>query len=102
MQKLQTSYDTLKPLLSSEKEFEKSIAEVMHQSDMIALLGTAVQQENMDYADDDLYVGYAKTMVSAGIKAAAACRNNDYATASAAFTASALAASASTCARLSS
>jgi len=42
------------------------------------LMAEAVQQEDMDYADDEDYVAYAKQMSTAASAAAKASRNNNY------------------------
>ena len=78
MKRLQELQDEVKAATSNEKEFKKQQPRIVHTAELIALLAEAVQQEDMDYADDEDYVAYAKQMSAAASAAAKASRNNNY------------------------
>lgn len=78
MKRLQVLHDEIKAASSNEKDFKKQQPKIVHSAELIALMAAAVQQADMDYADDDDYVTYAKQMQSAASTAAKAGRNNNY------------------------
>ena len=78
MKQLKSSYGKLKPLVSNKTEFESNVTEVMRHAELIAVMSHAVTIENMDFADDDGYVAYAKAMLEAANKAAEGCRTSDF------------------------
>jgi len=78
MKRLQVLHDEIKAASSNEKDFKKQQPKIVHSAELIALMAAAVQQADMDYADDDDYVTYAKQMQAAASTAAKAGRNNNY------------------------
>lgn len=78
MKQLEISLGKLKPLTSSKKEFESNVGEVMRHAELIAVMSKTVQLENMEYAEEEGYVEYAKAMLDAANKTAQGCRNGDY------------------------
>ena len=78
MRRLQGLHDEVKAASSNEKEFKKQQPKIIHTTELIALMAEAVQQEGMDYADDEDYAAYAKQMQAAASTAAKASRNNNY------------------------
>ena len=78
MKRLQVLHDEIKSASSNEKEFKKQQPKIVHYAELIALMAEAVQQADMDYADDEEYVAYAKQMQTAATTAAKAGRNNNY------------------------
>ena len=78
MKRLQELQDEVKVVTSSEKEFKIQQAKIVHTAELIALMAEVIQQEDMDYADDEDYVAYAKQMSAAASAAAKASRNNNY------------------------
>jgi len=78
MKRLQVLHDEIKAASSNEKDFKKQQPKLIHSAELIALMAAAVQQADMDYADDDDYVAYAKQMQTAATTAAKAGRNNNY------------------------
>ena len=57
---------------------------LLHEVEMVALIGEAIQRPDHEYHDDDTYRGYAAEMRDAAVKARAAARRSDYAAARAA------------------
>jgi len=78
MRRLQVLQDEVKAGSSNEKEFKKQQPKLVHSAELIALMAEAVQQADMDYADDEDYVAYANQMRTAAGSAAKASRNNNY------------------------
>ena len=78
MKRLQVLQDEVKASSSNENEFKKQQPKLVHSAELIALMAEAVQQADMDYADDEEYVAYANKMRSAATAAAKASRNNNY------------------------
>lgn len=78
MKRLQVLQDEVKAATSNEKEFKKQQPKIIHVAELIAVMAEAVQQEDMDYADDEDYVAYAKQMSAAATAAAKASRNSNY------------------------
>ena len=78
MRRLQVLQDEIKAGSSNESEFKKQQPKLVHSAELIALMAEAVQQADMDYADDEEYVAYANKMRSAATAAAKASRNSNY------------------------
>ena len=78
MNRLQALQDEVKADSSNEGEFKKQQPKLVHSAELIALMAESVQQEGMDYADDEEYVAYANQMRSAATAAAKASRNSNY------------------------
>ncbi len=78
MKRLQVLQDEIKVATSNESDFKKQQPAIIHTAELIAMMAEAVQQEDMDYADDEEYVAYAKQMSAAAIAAAKASRNSNY------------------------
>jgi len=78
MERLEVELDLLKQMSSNEIEFKTTAAKILHSAELIALLGTSVQQEGMEYAGDDEYLVFAKQMTSAAKDIAKACRNSNH------------------------
>lgn len=78
MKRLQVLQDEVKAGSSNEKEFQKQQPKLVHSAELIALMAEAVQQADMDYADDEEYVAYANQMRAAAGLASKASRNNNY------------------------
>lgn len=84
MLRLEQSYEKLKQMTANQGEFNKNLSEVLRESELVALMAYSIQQEGMEYAAEESYVEYAKTMQSAASKGAAGCRTNDFDSVSAA------------------
>jgi len=82
MHRLETSRKKLKELTANQSDFNRGIANVLHESQMVAAMAQALQRENMPEYDEDGYTDYAKQMSNAATQAAQACKTKDYDSAS--------------------
>ncbi|MEL7496357.1 MAG: hypothetical protein AAFN77_02015 [Planctomycetota bacterium] len=79
MKQMEVSYGELKQKTANEKEFTGNLSDVLRHAELVALMSRAVQLENMEYAEEDGYVDYAKSMFEAANKVSQGCRTNDFA-----------------------
>jgi len=70
--------------IASKAEFDRRIAALMHDAEMVAAIGEAIQQPDFEYHDDDTYRGYAAAMRDAALQLRAACDEKNYESARAA------------------
>ncbi|MEX0669672.1 MAG: hypothetical protein WD060_04340 [Pirellulales bacterium] len=70
--------------IASKGDFERELERLVHDAEIVAVIGEAIQQPDFEYHDDDSYRGYAATMRDAAVKIRDACRKKDYETARAA------------------
>jgi protein-arginine kinase activator protein McsA len=82
MKRLQLSKDALKLLSANEKDFGNGIDQILHESELIAVMGQALMKADMNDADDDGYLAFAKAMSDAAVATRDACRAQDYEAAS--------------------
>jgi hypothetical protein len=64
--------------IASKAEFDRQIAALVHDAEMVAAIGEAIQQPDFEYHDDDSYRGYAAAMRDAAVKIRDACGKKDY------------------------
>ena len=67
--------------LASSADFGRDLDRILHDAEMVAVIGEAIQQPNFEYHDDDTYRGHAAAMRDAAVKIRDACRKKDYVTA---------------------
>jgi len=70
--------------IASKAEFDRRIAALVHDAEMVAAIGEAIQQPDFEYHDDDTYRGYAAAMRDAALQLRAACDEKNYESARAA------------------
>ena len=70
--------------IASKGDFDRELERLIHDAEIVAVIGEAIQQPDFEYHDDDSYRGYAATMRDAAVKIRDACRKKDYETARAA------------------
>jgi len=73
--------------LASRGDFDRGLDRILHDAEIVAAIGEAIQQPDFEYHDDDTYRGYAAAMRDAAIKVRDACRDKDYEAARAASSA---------------
>lgn len=78
MERLEISFDKLKKMTSSKGEFSGAVPDVLHESELVALMAQAIQREGMEYAPEESYRDYAGQMSQAAVSIGQACRDNDY------------------------
>ena len=82
MERLSESRKRLKQLTANQGEFTREMATVLHESEMIAAIALVLTRNNMNDADDEGYVAFAMSMNRAAIQIVAACKTQDYESAS--------------------
>lgn len=95
MMRLGRAEKALAEVSAAEASFTKEPERLLHEAEIVAMIGEFLQQPECDDYDDDTYRGYASTMRDAAVQAAAAARKGDFATAQSAI--SALRTSCDTC-----
>lgn len=74
--------DRLKPWTSSQSEFSANAEDVLHEANLIAVMGQVLIQSGMEESDDEDYAAFANTMSRSALDVIAAVKNNDFASAS--------------------
>ncbi|MFN3149292.1 cytochrome c [Bremerella sp.] len=78
MQRLEIAYQKrLKPMTASESEFKSNMEEILHEAEIIAAIGHAMQKEGFEYYDDDDYITYSQKMQDAALKVVKAVKENN-------------------------
>jgi len=78
MERLEIGYQKrLKPMTASASEFKDNLEDVLHEAEIIAAIGHAMQKEGFEYYDDDDYVGFSQQMQEAALKVVQAVKDND-------------------------
>lgn len=78
MVRLEECFGELKQMTSSENDFNKNLSDVLRRAELVAIMSHAIQQENMEYAEEESYVEFAKQMLSSANKISQGCRTNDF------------------------
>ncbi len=78
MQRLEIAYQKrLKPMTASASEFNDNLEDVLHEAEIIAAIGHAMQKEGFEYYDDEDYLGYCQQMQEAALKVVKAVKENN-------------------------
>jgi hypothetical protein len=64
--------------LASRGDFDRGLERILHDAEIVAVIGEAIQQPDYEYHDDDTYRGYAGAMRDAALELRDACREKDY------------------------
>ena len=86
MSRLESADATLSAATASKADFEKRLANLLHDAEIVAMIGEVIQQSDYEYHDDDTYRGHASAMRDAALKLREAVKKKDYDAARAAFT----------------
>jgi hypothetical protein len=79
MQRLEAAFQAkLTPTLANKDEFSKNAELVLHEAELISVMAAVLTKEGMSDAEDDTYLGFAKTMKDAAIEVANAAKGNNY------------------------
>jgi hypothetical protein len=87
MARLERAEKGLAEVSASDSAFAKDPERLLHEAEIVALIGEFIQQPQCEDFDDDTYRGYASTMRDAAVQAAAATRKGDFAAAQSAVSA---------------
>lgn len=71
-------YDKLRGWAANESEFKNNREDFIHHAQLISMMGNILANENMDDADDDDYLAYAKAMIEAADQASSAATNDSF------------------------
>lgn len=78
MQRLEIAFQKrLKPMTASESEFKDNVEDILHEAEIIAAIGHAMQKEGFEYYDDEDYVTYSQQMQDAALKVVKAVKENN-------------------------
>lgn len=78
MGRLKTADEAANAAVSSREDFNKQVARLLHEVEVVAMIGEAIQRPDHEYHDDETYRGYAAEMRDAAVKARAAVQRSDY------------------------
>jgi hypothetical protein len=78
MSRLETAEGVANAAVASKADFDRQVAQLLHEVEMVAMIGEAIQRPDHEYHDDDTYRGYAAGMRDAAVKARAAAQQSDY------------------------
>lgn len=78
MSRLETAEGLANAAVASKEDFDKQVAQLLHEVEMAAVIGEAIQRPDHEYHDDKTYRGYAAEMCNAAVKARAAAQRSDY------------------------
>lgn len=84
MTRLESAEMGIGAAIASKGDFDRAVERLVHDAEIVAAIGEAIQQPDFEYHDDDSYRGYAATMRDAAVKIRDACKKKDYETARAA------------------
>jgi hypothetical protein len=78
MSRLEAAENTIGGAVASKGDFDKQVETLLHEVEMVAVIGEAIQQPDFEYHDDDTYRGYAAGMRDSAVKARDAAKKGDY------------------------
>lgn len=78
MTRLETADTAIGAGMASQADFGRDLERILHDAEMVAVIGEAIQQPDFEYHDDDTYRGYAAAMRDAAVRVRDACRKKDY------------------------
>jgi cytochrome c556 len=85
MARLERAEKALAEVSASEAAFTKDAERLLHEAEIVALIGEFIQQPQCDDFDDETYRGYASTMRDAATQLATATRKGEFAAAQSAI-----------------
>ncbi|MHC2070304.1 cytochrome c [Bremerella sp. T1] len=78
MQRLEIAYQKrLKPMTASASEFNDNIEDILHEAEIVAAIGHAMQKEGFEYYDDEDYVTFCQQMQDAALRVVKAVKENN-------------------------
>jgi hypothetical protein len=79
MQRMQLALEErLSPKLGGEAVFKKSLGDVRHEAELLAMLAEIIQREDYEYWDDDTFREYSTELRTAAQEMARAAADEDY------------------------
>ena len=78
MARLEAAEGAAAAAIASKGDFDRAVESLIHEMEMTAAIGEAIQQRDYEFHDDDTYRGYSSTMRDAAVRARDAARKGDY------------------------
>ena len=78
MKRLESAEAGIGAAIASKADFDKQLERLVHDAEIVAAIGEAVQRPDYEYHDDDTYRGYSSTMRDAAVRIRDACLKKDY------------------------
>lgn len=78
MARLEAAEASASAAIASKADFDRAVAALLHDVEMTAAIGEAIQQKDYEFHDDDTYRGYSSAMRDAALRARDAARKGDY------------------------
>ncbi|MFM7206027.1 MAG: cytochrome c [Planctomycetaceae bacterium] len=78
MKRLEAGETTISAGVASRGDFDRSLDRILHDAEIVAMIGHVIHQPTFEYHDDDTYRGYSATMRDAALKLREACRTKNY------------------------
>lgn len=80
MERLAIAFEEkLQPSIANEDEFKKSMEEMKHEAEILAMIAEVLTRDGMSDAGDETYDGYAKSMQTGALDYLQALKDGDYA-----------------------
>ncbi len=78
MSRLEVADGIMSGAVAAKGDFLKQAEKLLHEMEIVAVIGETIQQKDFEYHDDDTYRGYAATMRDSALKAREAAKKSDY------------------------
>ena len=78
MKRLQAADTFLAGGIASKGDFQGQAERLLHELEIVAVIGEVIQQPEFEYHDDDSYLGYARGMRDAALRGREAVKKGDY------------------------
>jgi len=78
MTRLGVAEERLLAATSSAADFDKAVAQLRHEAEIVAVIGEVIRQPDYELHDDDGYLGYAASMRDAAVRARDAAKEKNY------------------------
>lgn len=79
MERLEEAFDKkLLPWMASEASFKENNEKILHEAQIVAAIAEVIQRPGYEFADDDTYLGFAKTMRDAALGIVDGVKTNSY------------------------
>jgi len=78
MQRLEDAEKTLGASTADKGDFTKAAEQILHEAEMVAVIGEVIQQSDFEFYDDETYRGYSSAMRDAAVQLRDAVQKGDY------------------------
>lgn len=78
MSRLDTADAAIAAAVASKGDFDKAVERLLHDAEIVAVIGEVIQKADYEYFDDDTYRGYASAMRDAALQLRTAVQEKNY------------------------